>query len=283
MPGPWRPVVGPAGMLAVHVAGAGGGDIFGAGSSEGDRAPEHHRTPEGERGPAAAGTAMVAAGRCLVVCHGLPVEVAGAARTGRTFPALADRLAAESGWCVVTCCLRGVGPSDGDFSLAGWSEDLTSLIDRLAGSVGEAVWLAGFGTGGAVALCVAAGDGRVRGVATLGAPARFDRWAEDPEAALAAARRLGVVRDPGGTVDARRWAGPARRFRPDRAAAALAPRPLLVVHGADDDVVPVADARALVGTAPTAELRVLAGAGHRLRADPRAIALLLGWLERQGP
>ena len=29
------------------------------------------------------------------------------------------------------------------------------------------------------------------------------------------------------------------------------------------------------------ELRLVNGAGHRLRHDPRAVAVLLGWLERQ--
>jgi len=29
------------------------------------------------------------------------------------------------------------------------------------------------------------------------------------------------------------------------------------------------------------ELRVLSDAGHRLRHDPRAVALILGWMERQ--
>jgi putative redox protein len=31
----------------------------------------------------------------------------------------------------------------------------------------------------------------------------------------------------------------------------------------------------------SAELRVIAGAGHRLRHDPRAVAVLFGWLDRQ--
>ena len=31
----------------------------------------------------------------------------------------------------------------------------------------------------------------------------------------------------------------------------------------------------------SAELRIISGAGHRLRHDPRALAILLGWLERQ--
>ena len=30
-----------------------------------------------------------------------------------------------------------------------------------------------------------------------------------------------------------------------------------------------------------AELRIIAGAGHQLRHDPRAVAVLLGWLDRQ--
>jgi putative redox protein len=59
------------------------------------------------------------------------------------------------------------------------------------------------------------------------------------------------------------------------------PRPLLIVHGGDDAVVPVVEARALDDAADgRGELRVLSGAGHRLRHDPRAVAVLLGWLER---
>jgi hypothetical protein len=30
-----------------------------------------------------------------------------------------------------------------------------------------------------------------------------------------------------------------------------------------------------------AELRIISGAGHELRHDPRAVAVLLGWLARQ--
>ena len=41
------------------------------------------------------------------------------------------------------------------------------------------------------------------------------------------------------------------------------------------------DARALADCHGGAELRMIQGAGHRLRHDPRAIAVLLGWLERQ--
>jgi putative redox protein len=72
-----------------------------------------------------------------------------------------------------------------------------------------------------------------------------------------------------------------REIRPLSLAAKLAPRPLLLVQGADDETVPALDARALADWHGSAELRVIGGAGHRLRHDPRAIAVLIGWLERQ--
>jgi putative redox protein len=64
-------------------------------------------------------------------------------------------------------------------------------------------------------------------------------------------------------------------------AAQVAPRSLLVVHGSDDDLVPAFDGRVLVDAHGSAELRIIRGAGHRLRHDPRAVAVLLGWLGRQ--
>jgi putative redox protein len=256
---------GEVGELAVHLA-EGAGGLTGA-------------RPNG-----AGGSRSRSARRCLVLCHGLPVEPDAAARTGRTFPALADRLASESGWTVAACCLRGVGPSAGDFSLDGWLHDLRTVTAHVATAVGGPVWVAGFGVSGSLAVCLASAEPRVRGVATFGAPASFAPWLADPDAAVALARLVGVVRDSTDPIDAVAWAAAGRRLEPMVAAAALRGRPLLVVHGVDDEIVPVAHARELATAAGAgAELRVLAGAGHRLRADPRAIALLLGWLERQGP
>jgi pimeloyl-ACP methyl ester carboxylesterase len=59
-------------------------------------------------------------------------------------------------------------------------------------------------------------------------------------------------------------------------------RPLLVVNGADDPDTPLDDARALAAAATgPSDLRVIFGAGHWLRADPRVVAILVGWLERR--
>ena len=69
---------------------------------------------------------------------------------------------------------------------------------------------------------------------------------------------------------------------PMDAIASIPPRRIMIVHGADDAVVPERAARELVrGADGRAELRIVAGAGHWLRSDPRMVATVLGWLDRQ--
>jgi putative redox protein len=95
------------------------------------------------------------------------------------------------------------------------------------------------------------------------------------------AREIGVIRNQAFPPDIEAWTRELRETRPLSLVAKLAPRPLLLVQGSDDDVVPSVDARALADCHGSAELRIISGAGHRLRHDPRAVAVLLGWLERQ--
>ena len=142
------------------------------------------------------------------------------------------------------------------------------------------VWLAGFGTGGALSVCAAASRPSVRGVATLGAPADFDDWARHPKQLLSHAREVGMIDDPAFPPDVDAWSRELRELRAVACAPQVADRPMLVVHGSDDDLVPVFDARVLVDAHGAAELRIVSGAGHRLRHDPRAVAVLLGWLDR---
>jgi fermentation-respiration switch protein FrsA (DUF1100 family) len=59
----------------------------------------------------------------------------------------------------------------------------------------------------------------------------------------------------------------------------ISPKPLLLVHGDQDDVVPVAHAEKFFKKAgQPKELVILPGAGHRLRQDERAIDAAMKWL-----
>jgi pimeloyl-ACP methyl ester carboxylesterase len=217
----------------------------------------------------------------LVLCHGYPSSALGAAATNRSFPALADRIANE-GWRAVTFAFRGCGTSTGNFSLGGWLDDILAVTEQ-AQQLGDTrgVWLAGFGTG--AGLCIAAAGRRpeILGVAAVGSPADFKDWADHPRRLLQHAREVGAITSSDFPANVDRWTRELRDIRPVEDAAVVAPRRLLVLHGSDDEVVPSFDARILGDAHGGAELRIVQGAAHDLRHDPRAVAILLGWLDRE--
>jgi uncharacterized protein len=216
----------------------------------------------------------------VLLCHGFPP--AGADSATSSLPELAERVSAELGWAALVVALRGCGRSQGSFSLDGWLRDLLASARMLRDEpeVGE-VWLAGFGTGGALSICAGAQEPWVRGVAAFGAPTDFDDWAAHPRRLVQHARELGLISTEPFPPDIDAFNRPLKEIRAERCASALAPRPLLVVHGSEDDVVPVFDGRVLADAHGDAELALISGAEHQLRYDPRAMAILLGWLDRQ--
>lgn len=217
----------------------------------------------------------------LVICHGFPTRGRESPQSGQSFPELADRIATELGWLVLTMNFRGCGQADGEFSLNGWLDDVHAGVAHLRSLGVAAVWLAGYGSGGSLALCEGARNPHVRGVAAMGAQADFDDWARNPRRLLLHARQVQVIKDPSFPVAFDRWANELKHVRPLDAAEALAPRRLLVIHGDRDDLTPPDDGRALAAAHGSAEFRLISGAGHELRHDPRAIAVFLGWLARQ--
>jgi uncharacterized protein len=216
----------------------------------------------------------------VLLCHDLPRPKGSAADVALTFPALADRLTRESGRPVVIATLRGAGDSAGDFSALGWLDDLTLVAEHEIPESSRRI-VVGFGFGGVLALRMAAQDERVVAVACLGTPASLAPLAADPAALVERCTRAGVITTPGYPALLEAWAKELTVLNPAEDAAQLRGRPLLVIDGSDDPDVPVADARALAETATgPSELHVVYGAGHWLRADPRVIAILVGWLER---
>ncbi len=217
----------------------------------------------------------------VVFLHGFPSGSVTAAHIGKDLPELADRVALEMGWSALTIRFRGCGHSTGDFSLAGWVEDAKHAVAHLrAEAAPDRVWIVGFGTGGAVGLVAAADDPSIVGAAIVGSPADFDDWARAPERLLAHAHNVGAITTPSFPHDLDDWKSQLRTVGATSAAERFSPRPLLVLHGSDDNVVPQFDARIVADAHGDAELRIIAGAGHQLRHDPRGIAVLLGWLER---
>lgn len=227
----------------------------------------------------------------LLLLHGFPSGSLSAENVGKDQPELADRIAIEMGWTVLSIRFRGCGSSTGDFSLNGWIDDARAGLAHLRsvmrpepshtiGDENEALWLVGFGTGGVVGLNAAADNDMVAGAALVAAPADFDDWAQAPERLLAHAHEVGAIKTPSFPADLGAWKAELSEVRATAAAESFSPRPMLVLHGSEDDAVPSFDARMVADAHGAAELRFISGAGHQLRHDPRAIAVLLGWLER---
>jgi len=222
------------------------------------------------------------ASTAVLFLHGFPSADVWADRIGADLPELADRASDQLRWISLAIRFRGCGQSTGDFSLKGWIDDVDAAVDFLHREHGpERIWICGFGTGGAVGLVAGASDPRVTGVAIAGSPADFDDWAANPNRLLAHARRTGAISSSSFPSDLEDWKEQLRSVRAVESAELFATRPMLVLHGAEDDLVPHFDARLLADAHRGAELRVIGGAGHQLRHDPRSVAILLGWLGRQ--
>ena len=117
-------------------------------------------------------------------------------------------------------------------------------------------------------------------MAAVSPPSDFNDWIAEPEDLLNYARKVGVISDPKFPTDLEDWTNELSLMQTIEAAEAMGEKPLLLVHGSDDRVVPSFDARVLADAHGSADLRIIDGATHRLRFDPRTTAVLIGWLDR---
>lgn len=221
--------------------------------------------------------------RAVVMCHGFT-----GSRLGGGSPELAGELA-RRGWASLAFDFAGCGDSEGDFAditLSGQVADLTAAVDWcVAGGVRRLVTL-GRSFGGSTVVCQAALDRRVDGVVTFAAVARLAELFTG-----FAGRRVETAGDPEEPVHLPE-ATVKRKFFVDLArwdvlacAGLLAPRPLLVLHGTDDGVVPPADAELLYRSAGEPREKVLVpGADHQFtRGLDDARRSFLAWLDAPLP
>jgi uncharacterized protein len=216
----------------------------------------------------------------VLLLHGIPTT-APPDPDDTGYQGFARHLAAE-GFAAAWVDMRAARSSPGYFSIEGWVRDATSALfaaSSLNGMPG-AVAIVGSSAGGAVATEVARRAAPVAALALLAAPATWISFAGDPREGL---RRItdeaGMAVSPDVVADPTAWAAEFDEVCTEHSIERLT-CPVLVVHSTDDDVVPVDHAKRIAERSRRPEVRILEGAGHQLRRDPRVLDLVTGFLRR---
>ncbi|MDP2953499.1 MAG: alpha/beta fold hydrolase [Chloroflexota bacterium] len=223
----------------------------------------------------------------LIICHGMPSapprhrNATALAAGDPDYPALAEMCAGE-GFATVVFNFRGTGESEGNFHPLGWVQDLEAVLfwlRQVSRVDTRRIVLLGSSLGAAVAIYVAAHRTEVAGLVAFASPAVIAPPSH-PAETVARLRQLGVIRDPCFPPALDAWSREYPMISPVEWVGKVAPRPLLLLHGEADDVVPPQNAYTLFEKAgePKA-LHILPGAGHRFRGEGAALTKALQWLK----
>lgn len=222
----------------------------------------------------------------VCVCHGIPAKIP--APGDRGYAALAEQIC-RHGFAVLIFNFRGTGASGGNLDILGWTRDLKAMVGYLWAlpEVDKScLSLLGFSGGAAVSVYVASQDNRVSSVVACACPAEFTFFtkADKPQSIIDHFRSIGTIRDNDFPHSTREWLGRFELVKPINYVAGISPRPLLLVHGSQDETIKVSDAHRLYSRAgEPKQLVIVDGAGHRLRRNDEAMAVVLDWLKFHTP
>ncbi len=220
----------------------------------------------------------------LVICHGIPGSGAPRPQGDPGYEGLAEEFTSE-GLVSVIFNFRGCGDSGGDFDMMGWTRDLDAVLDVVVNTPHvdpTRIMVLGFSGGGAAAIRVAAENANIYSLAVAGTPADFSVFNKEPEEIIADFKARGIIRNKDYPKDVNRWVSGFVEIEPKRWIRHYKGKHLLIVHGDEDELIPLAQARELYENAPggIAELKIIERGVHRLRLDPRCIELLKKWFLR---
>lgn len=220
----------------------------------------------------------------VVICHGIPGSGAPRPVNDPGYEALGERFAAL-GFSVIIFNFRGCGESGGDFDMLGWTRDLEAVLDYASNSPhidSKRIMVVGFSGGGAAATYVSAHVNSIYGLAVVGTPASFSIFKQDPEKIIDDFRKRGIIRTQGFPKDVHAWVRHFEEIEPLQWVSHFRGQHLLIIHGDEDELVPVEQASKLWASAPAGikELSIIPGGKHRLRLDERCIAILETWLRK---
>jgi len=167
--------------------------------------------------------------------------------------------------------------------MEGWSRDMDAVLFKVSNMPGidpGSIHAIGFSAGGAIASKVVSIEKSVQSLLLMATPCDFsDILPEDPFALKHHFDQLGLIRDSSFPQDIDRWYQGFLDLNPKKFLPFIAPRHIGIVHGDQDEVVPVEHAKHLYDSAyKPKKLIILEGATHQLRKDSRINELIRDWL-----
>lgn len=221
----------------------------------------------------------------VVVCHGFTGSKEGGGRAVTMAEELGRR-----GYATFLFDFCGCGESEGDFtdvSLTGHIDDIRSTVDSCQELGFNQVITVGRSFGGSAALCHGGEDHRIAGVCAWAAPADlvgiFGGFRE--RTPQAEGDLVPLSGKEGSLFIKKSFFSDLEQHDVAGKAALIAPRPLLIIHGSADKVVPVANATAILNAAGEPKrIRIIPDADHQFTGHQReAWETLFLWLEESFP
>ena len=218
----------------------------------------------------------------VISCHGMLSN-----KDGSKHQRLAQELEARD-ISMLRFDFAGRGESEGrlfDMTYSNERQDLEAAIEHLVAEGAQRFGVFGSSMGGAVAIITAARDERVVALATLAAVGHTEEVEERYPLEIKKWRRQGYIELEEGPLGVDFLNDALQHDVLSAMRVILAP--ILVVHGLEDEVVPVSDAHDIATAARNARLELVEGADHRfskathLRPTMATIADFFG--EHLGP
>jgi len=212
----------------------------------------------------------------IVFCHGFMGHRLGARHGGRLF-VKAGRTLAREGFAVLRFDFGGSGDSYGEFEDMTTSAEINDLKAALKflGTIKQIdkkkIGVVGLSLGGTVAICTAAENQRIRAVASWSGVAfledvfRVNIIGEENYHKLMKNGFYDITREgqPVGYRINKKFFMDLKNHNPIEAIAKISPRPVLIVHGTKDVIVPTENAKALYESAKKPKkLQWIKGADH---------------------
>jgi putative redox protein len=212
----------------------------------------------------------------VCICHGLPRENKPVEEKG--YPSLAEKFC-ERGYAALIFNFQGTSGSEGEFSFSGWSHNVSDAISYLTSSPRidpGRLGLVSFSAGAFVSWSVAARDSRIKAFASCSSPS--DLTKVPIEEGIKYAKEFGILNITNIEKAVKELRTDLQKLNPLKYAGKVSPRPVLIIHGDQDEVVPVQSAYDLYENAKEPKkILIFKNVNHQIRNNQDAMKAVTDW------